>query len=136
MPTKYSLKYALLGLVLAGVTASITWFLPDSAANIILAFLLSAASVTYLWYAIVRKDTAILTVESIMIILFILLAVVGCTVSPIYLVLGFLLHGFWDLAHHPRYIRSSGPAWYQPMCLAFDWGIAAYIVVRVLGAKN
>ena len=111
-------------------------YLPELLAYTILAILLASASGVYLRYAFIRRETTLVTVELIFMILFGVLAVVGVAVSPMFLALGFLLHGFWDMAHHPLYIRTSGPAWYQPVCLAFDWGIAAYIVVRVLGATN
>jgi hypothetical protein len=136
MPTRYSIKYGLAGLLMAGLTISLISFLSDQLSSIILALLLAAASGIYIRYAFIRREAPLVTVELIFMILFGVLAVVGIAVSPMFLALGFLLHGFWDLAHHPRYIRTSGPAWYQPMCLAFDWGIAAYIVVRVLRAKS
>lgn len=130
MPTKYSLKYGLVGLALAGVAALLVWYLPDKPANIILALLLATASGIYLKYAINRRDAGLVVVELIMMLLFIVLGIAGVLISPFYLALGYLLHGFWDMAHHPRYIRTSGPAWYQPACLTFDWTIVLYIVVR------
>jgi hypothetical protein len=136
MPTKYSLKYALLGFALAGMTFGFLSYLPELLAYTILAILLASASGVYLRYAFIRREATLVTVEMIFMILFGVLAVVGVAVSPMFLALGFLLHGFWDMAHHPRYIRTSGPAWYQPMCLAFDWGVAAVITLQVLGAKS
>jgi hypothetical protein len=130
MPTRYTLKFGLMGLVLAGLTALFISFLPELAGRIVLAVILSAASGIYLKYAFIRREPALVIVELVFLTLFVTMALVGVAVSRMYLALGFLFHGFWDLAHHPRYIRTSGPAWYQPMCLAFDWGIVIFIVAR------
>ena len=131
MPTRYSIKSGLLGVALAGVTVALISGLPDLSSRIVLALILAAASGSYHWYALIRKEGAFITIELIFLGLFSFLAVLGCFMSPIYLALGFFLHGFWDLVHHPRYLRSPGPAWYQPMCLAFDWVVAVFIALKL-----
>ena len=59
-----------------------------------------------------------------------LLVLAGLLQSPAILAMGYFLHGLWDLVHHPRYLRSPGPWWYKPLCLAYDWVIALVIVIR------
>ena len=132
----YSLRYASLGLLLSVATAAICWPLDAALCFGILAVLLGAIAGVYIGIALAVADRNLIIVETVIGFLFLVLAVAGWLVSPLILALGYFLHGLWDLVHHPRYIRSPGPAWYQPLCLAFDWGIAAYIVVRVLGATN
>ena len=125
------MKYALAGGLLAAGTLVIVSLLPTLLGKVMLAVILAAASGSYLWYALIRKAGAFIAIELIFLGLFSFLAVLGCVVSPIYLALGFFFHGFWDLAHHPRYLRSPGPAWYQPLCLSFDWVVAVFIALKL-----
>ena len=131
----YSWRYASLGFLLSVVTAAICWPLPDDLCFGILAIFLGAIAGVYIGIALAVADRNLIVVETVIGFLFLVLAAAGWFVSPLVLALGYFLHGFWDLVHHPRYLRSPGPAWYQPMCLAFDWGVASYIVARELGAR-
>ena len=126
----YSVRYGLVGLILAGLTAAALYPLPDDLAFGILAVLLGLITGVYVGVALTVADRNLILVETVMAALFMILAVSGWMVSPLILALGYFLHGLWDLAHHPRYIRSPGPAWYQPACLTFDWGMALLIVAR------
>ncbi len=131
----YTIRHGLKGLVLAGLTIALLYPFPDDLAFGILAVLLGAITGIYIGVALTVADRNLILVETVLAVLFLLLAVAGWKVSPLLLALGYFLHGLWDLAHHPRYIRSPGPAWYQPACLAFDWSIGVYIVARELGTK-
>ncbi len=126
----YSVRYGLVGLILAGLTVAALYPLPDDLAFGILAVLLGAITGIYVGVALTVADRNLILVETMMAALFLLLAVAGWKVSPLLLALGYFFHGLWDLAHHPRYIRSPGPAWYQPACLAYDWAVALFIIVR------
>ena len=48
--------------------------------------------------------------------------------SPLWLALGFALHGVWDLVHHTGVVEHGVRRWFPPFCAAWDWIIAAMIV--------
>lgn len=48
--------------------------------------------------------------------------------SPLWLALGFALHGVWDLVHHTGGVQHGVRRWFPPFCAAWDWAIAAMVV--------
>ena len=48
--------------------------------------------------------------------------------SPLWIALGFALHGVWDLVHHTRGVEHGVRRWFPPFCAAWDWAIAAMVV--------
>ena len=48
--------------------------------------------------------------------------------SPLWLALGFALHGVWDLMHHTGAVAHGVRRWFPPFCAAWDWAIAAMVV--------
>jgi hypothetical protein len=48
--------------------------------------------------------------------------------TPLWMALGFALHGAWDLVHHTRGVEHGVRRWFPPFCAAFDWVVAAMIV--------
>jgi len=51
--------------------------------------------------------------------------------SPTLLAAGYLAHGLWDLAHHPRAVRTPVQPWYPPFCVVFDLVVAAFVLVAL-----
>ena len=59
--------------------------------------------------------------------------VLGLEYSHYWLATGLLLHGAWDVLHHPRHriVGTAGvPGWYVPFCAVYD--IAAAIAIALL----
>ncbi len=52
----------------------------------------------------------------------------GLSWSPLWLALGFALHGVWDLVHHTGGVEHGVRRWFPPFCAAWDWAIAAMVV--------
>lgn len=48
--------------------------------------------------------------------------------TPLWLALGFALHGVWDLVHHTGGVEHGVRRWFPPFCAAWDWAIAAMVV--------
>ncbi len=47
--------------------------------------------------------------------------------SPLWLALGVVLHGVWDLVHHTGAVEHGVRRWFPPFCAAWDWAVAAMI---------
>ncbi|MDX6612814.1 MAG: hypothetical protein QOD75_2000 [Blastocatellia bacterium] len=56
-------------------------------------------------------------------------AFLGLWQSSRWLALGYVLHGLWDLCHHPRRIRTRVVDWFPPICATFDFAVAIFISV-------
>ena len=57
------------------------------------------------------------------------LAVVGLRASTVALAAGYAIHGFWDLAHHPRAVPTRVASWFPPACAAFDFVVALALLL-------
>jgi hypothetical protein len=56
-------------------------------------------------------------------------AVVGLRASTPYLAAGYVLHGAWDLLHHPNAVPTRVSRWFPPMCAAFDFVVAVALLI-------
>jgi hypothetical protein len=56
-------------------------------------------------------------------------AVVGLRASTPYLAAGYVLHGAWDLLHHPRAVPTRVAPWFPPLCAAFDFVVAVALLI-------
>ena len=124
------MKPALAGAALALFTTGVVFALPDGSALAFLAILLAVIAGVYIGIGLMVSDRFLVTLETVVGVFFGFLALTGLLLSPAILALGFFLHGLWDLAHHPRYLRSPGPWWYKPLCITYDWLVAALIIIR------
>lgn len=50
--------------------------------------------------------------------------------TPLWIAVGYTIHGVWDLFHHPRWIPTRTVRWFPPVCAVFDFAVALYLVVR------
>jgi hypothetical protein len=68
-----------------------------------------------------------LSVESVMALIFFNFAILGLTHSPFWVGAGFILHGIWDMLHHPRMIKTKVVRWFPPLCAAYDFVVGIFI---------
>lgn len=127
---------AIIGLVLAGLTALPVWLLPDRVALTILAVLLAAIAGVYVGIALMVRDRDLILPETVLAVLFLTAAAAGLTASPLALAAGYFAHGLWDLAHRPPFLRAPGPWWYAPLCVSYDWAVALIIVAKFGGGLS
>jgi hypothetical protein len=123
-------KPTLAGAALALLTAGVVFALPHGSALAFLAILLAVIAGVYIGIGLMVSDRFLVILETVVAVFFGFLALTGLLFSPAILALGYFLHGLWDLAHHPRYLRSPGPWWYKPLCLTYDWLVAIMIILR------
>ncbi|MBT8447493.1 MAG: hypothetical protein KJO38_10105 [Gammaproteobacteria bacterium] len=58
-------------------------------------------------------------------------AVMGTIAAAYWLAVGYALHGAWDWAHDRKLIATKVASWFPPACAAFDFVIAAFILLLV-----
>jgi len=81
----------------------------------------------YVLFAVMGGSTNVLVLESLVGVVFLVVAVSGFRSSLWVVVLALAGHGMFDLAHG-RFISNPGvPAWWPSFCLTYDLAAAAYL---------
>ncbi|MEM1140376.1 MAG: hypothetical protein AAGF19_01905 [Pseudomonadota bacterium] len=112
------------GLVL--LTLPIHAALPWLQSAYLAALSLAAVAGVYFGFAVKDGRDRSLLIESVGVVLFVAIAYGGLTYNPRLSIYGFILHGFWDIAHTNRFkFGADIPRWYIPFCAAYDWLFAA-----------
>jgi len=124
------MKALLAGAFLAGGTVSLIRGLAQARAFGLLAIVLGGIATIYVGAALATGRTCQMLVEGLAACAFIVLATLGIWRSPLWLVIGYLGHGFWDLAHQQKRLPTRITTWWPPFCLIYDWVIAGAICLR------
>ncbi len=132
--------YIVIGVVAAIGTTTITRarFSPR-VEQVFFALLLIPVAAMYLAFIEYFGDSSALRPELYAIAVFVVLALLGLRL-PAALILGYALHGAWDLVHEVSVHLASGsggarqlsdiPLAYGVFCAAYDWCVAGYVVAR------
>jgi hypothetical protein len=118
-----------IGGVLAFGTAALHLAVPAAQRGALAALLLAAIGAIYVGFAIADGGRSALVLEVGGAVVFLFIAALSLWVSPTLLVLGYVLHGFWDYAHHRRLITTTIRRWYPPFCAIYDWVLAGLLLV-------
>ena len=107
--------------------------------QVFFALVLIPIAAMYLAFAAYFGESSTLRPEAYAVAVFALLGVLGLR-FPLLLVLGYALHGGWDLAHEVWVHLGAGgggarsftdiPLAYGVFCAAYDWWMAGYFVTR------
>lgn len=105
---------------LALVSLPFHFVLPITASHQLAAILLSLVAGVYVGFAVQDGRLKILLIEGLVALIFIGAALAGLWVSAWFIPLAYVIHGFWDYAHH-RHVDTALPKWYIPFCAVYDW---------------
>jgi hypothetical protein len=130
------IRAIVIGLLGGALTALIAWspIIPDPLAFHTVSLVMIGA--IYMGFAFADGRPSIVILELTVATVFIVLALLGLWVAPLFIGVGLILHGFWDLAHSPRGIKTKLPAWYPAFCAAFDFLFAGvfFVLARDIAA--
>jgi hypothetical protein len=132
--------YAVIGLVAAAGTIFIARkILAPKAEQIFYAMFLIMIVAFYLAFAAYFGVVSAWRLETAVIVAFVAIALLGASL-PFALILGYSLHGLWDLLHEPQAHGAYSafepgqltptPLAYGIFCAAFDFCMAAYFYTR------
>jgi hypothetical protein len=124
------LKSLLVGIVLGLLFVLLVHSVPPMPARQIIALLLAFTACVYAGVLLAQQSsfsTAVLELAVTAVVF--ALAVVGLRASTTALAAGYALHGFWDLAHHPRAVKTRVASWFPPFCAAFDFVVALALLL-------
>jgi hypothetical protein len=91
---------------------------------------LAVIAPVYVGLAVADGRWRVVAVEIVVAMTFVVLASVGITASPWFLVVGFTAHGIKD-AWQERSHYVSGTRWWPPFCVAVDVVVAVVIAVEI-----
>lgn len=74
-----------------------------------------------------QSSRAVIAQEMVISAVTIGLAISGALFAPALLVLGYVLHGIWDWAHHGGHLGAQVVPWYPPFCAVVDLVCAAVL---------
>ncbi|HET6268135.1 MAG TPA: DUF6010 family protein [Acidobacteriota bacterium] len=112
------------GVISGALTALLAWspWIPDHVAFHTVALAIIGA--IYLGFAFSDGRISIMILEISVGTVFVVLALLGMWVAPMFIAVGLVLHGVWDLMHRPGGVSTKLPSWYPPFCAAYDFVFA------------
>jgi hypothetical protein len=123
-----TVKTIVAGILLAVLVIRIFYLFASPISYQLFALFFAYTACVYPGAALSDSRITWISIESAMSCLFFAIAVLGLTHSPIWLVLGFGLHGIWDMLHHSRIIKTRVVKWFPPLCAVFDFIVAVFIL--------
>lgn len=125
------------GIVVGAISLAPHLFLSPEMSLGFAGVLLGVIAGVYFGFAVVRGSNREQLIEFNVASGFGIAALLGLGVSPWSLALGYLAHGFWDLAHHnsAKLGLVSVPQWYVPWCVIIDFivGLGLILIWRSKG---
>jgi len=107
------------------LTGVAIWGLRSLDPVVMYALMVAAIAFIYVGFALVDGRPGVVVVESGVALAFFWLATGALRLWAPLAGFGLVLHGIWDLLHHPRAISTRLPVWYPPLCAVYDWVLAA-----------
>ena len=123
-----SLRPALAGAALSLIFLPLLYFLRDGALDL-LALILAASGGIYWGVAASEGGRRVRAMEALAGVSFVAMAMLGLWWTSLWIAAGYVLHGAWDVLHHPRRIRSGLRGWFPPFCATFDFLVAIFILL-------
>ena len=106
--------------LLALVTLPLHLVLPSALSVTFAGTVLALIGGIYIGFALLDGRPAVIARECLVGLAFVSFASVSATLAPQLLPLGYIAHGVWDAAHHPRGLGLAMPRGYVPFCALYD----------------
>ena len=93
----------------------------------------------YVLFAAIGQSNEALIVETIVMVLFVAVAVAGFRLKPWMIAAGFAAHAVFDLVHGGMIDNPGVPPWWPAFCLAIDVALAGLLLLlpsRYVHASN
>lgn len=125
------IKPAIFGVVLGCVFILAAHMVPPQPARQIIALFLAFTACVYAGALLAQQTPAgpIALAELAIAAVVFVCAMIGLRASTMYLAGGYIIHGIWDLFHHPRAVSTRVAVWFPPLCSAFDFVVALALLV-------
>ena len=123
------LKMAVTGFGLALSFSIATHFFAGEHQLEIFALFLALTSCVYGGAVLTQAGAKYSLIELPFVVIVFVTSILGLFFSPLWLAVGYMLHGVWDLGHHFNHVKTPMVKWFPPLCSAFDLLMAIFIVL-------
>lgn len=86
------------------------------------------SSIAFIYIGFTWSNLWAFTMSSIQASVFLILSYLGLKKNLNYLIIGYFLHGFWDIIYHFYFDSNLIPPHYDFFCLAIDFSIGLYLI--------
>lgn len=124
---KVEFKSLVAGILLALLVCKLFFSFASPFSYQLFALFLAYTACVYLGAALSDGRVKWISIEFILSCVFFNLAFLGLVYSPVWLAVGFLVHGLWDILHHPKLIKTKVVKWFPPLCAIYDLVVAIFI---------
>lgn len=93
------------------------------------ALFLALTACVYGGAALTPAGAAFGKIEFPFVVMVFIAAILGLVLSPIWIAIGYFMHGGWDLLHHRQKITTPVVRWFPPLCAIFDVVIGGFVLV-------
>jgi len=120
----------LIGLLLGALFVLLVHTIPPQPARQLIALFLALTACVYAGAVLAQQLPAhVVALELLITSAVFAFAAVGLRSATAYLAAGYIVHGVWDLFHHPRAIGTRVAGWFPPLCAAFDFVVAIALLI-------
>lgn len=123
------MRLIFIGIILALLTVAVVVVFDSRQGLALLSLVLAFIAAVYLGFAFADGSRKAIVLEGLVAGVFLLIVALSLFTSPLVLFGGYVVHGFWDLLHHPKAVETKVVRWYPPFCAVYDWAVAVYILV-------
>lgn len=120
---------AAIGAALAVATIPFHLLLSKTQSEQFAAMILAVIGAIYVGFGLQTGNRAQIAMELTAAFGFLGAALAGLWITPWIVPAAYVMHGFWDYAHHKSSRLVSIPLWYPPFCAVYDWVAAASLAV-------
>lgn len=129
---KYWWKEMGLGLLLSIVIIALIEQFPKGYQTQLWGIVMTVILSIYIGFALKDQNTKLLMLQVVVAAFFLSLTLLGLWASSWFLVASFILHGFWDLLHDYKVIKTKVMPWYPDFCIVVDWLLGAWLAIELL----
>ncbi len=118
--------------VLAAASMAWLWFAPVPDRRTAEGVVLAIVAAIYIGFALAERHAGNLIIEVMFASVIFTVVFIGLQHSAYWLAAGLAAHGVWDLLHHhsrPVLGTREVPRWYPPACLVYDFPMAAFVAL-------
>jgi hypothetical protein len=122
----------LIGVVLAAVTCTFAMLAGFDRGRVFYPTLVIVIATYYILFAVMGASLAAILIESLVAVLFLVVAVLGFKNNLWLIVVALAGHGVFDMFHHVFIEKPGVPIWWPGFCLTFDIFAGGFLALLLM----
>ena len=122
-------KFIITGIALAATFIASTHFAFTEYQLEIFSLFLALTACVYGGAALTPAGAGFGSIELPFVVVVFLCSTLGLVYSPVWIAVGYFLHGVWDILHHLHKVQTPLVRWFPPLCAAFDIVVGGFVLI-------